>query len=206
MLKSLIRFHSAIKSTTIAAAGGKKSKRIYRISQNKTMTNSPWVTAVRVLSFTGSHSPPRLPRMPSSTVLVSGPAVGQLRFSSGPTPLCSCLQCPQLLDLVGFPLWALSVAFYILHRHRVSLADRAHLICSLCSWWEGLGSSSLAPLLLGFNCGFLYASACGSSTGFAPKAALEDLGLPLCGPGVEEVQLLGSQGFWQHQVLRGVGG
>ena len=25
-------------------------------------------------------------------------------------------------------------------------------------------------------------------------------------PGVELVQLLGSQGFWQHQVLRGVGG
>ena len=24
--------------------------------------------------------------------------------------------------------------------------------------------------------------------------------------GVEVVQLLGSQGFWQHQVLRGVGG
>jgi len=40
----------------------------------------------------------------------------------------------------------------------------------------------------------------------APEAALEDLGLPLCGPGVEVVQLLGSQGFWQHQVLRGVGG
>ena len=32
--------------------------------------------------------------------------------------------------------------------------------------------------------------------------SLEDLGLPV----VEVVQLLGSQGFWQHQVLRGVGG
>ena len=28
------------------------------------------------LSLTGSHSPPRLPRMPSNTVLISGPAVG----------------------------------------------------------------------------------------------------------------------------------
>ena len=37
--------------------------------------------------------------------------------------------------------------------------------------------------------------------GFAPEAALEDLGLPQGGPGVEVVQLLG-----QHQVLRGVGG
>ena len=31
--------------------------------------------------------------------------------------------------------------------------------------------------------------------GFAPEAALEDLGLPLCGPGVEVVQLLGSAWF-----------
>ena len=41
--------------------------------------------------------------------------------------------------------------------------------------------------------------------GFAPESALEDLGLPLWEPGVEMVQLLGLQGFWQHQVPRGVG-
>ena len=41
--------------------------------------------------------------------------------------------------------------------------------------------------------------------GFALETALEDLGLPLSGPDVV-VQLLGSQGFLQHQVLRGVGG
>ena len=41
--------------------------------------------------------------------------------------------------------------------------------------------------------------------GFAPEAALEDLGLSQCGPGVEVAQLLGFQGFWQHQVRRGVG-
>ena len=46
----------------------------------------------------------------------------------------------------------------------------------------------------------------GRPLGFAPEAALEDLGLPLGGPGVEAVQLLGSQGFWQHHLLRGVGG
>ena len=40
----------------------------------------------------------------------------------------------------------------------------------------------------------------------APEAVMEDLGLPQWGPGVEVVQLLGSQGFWQHQVLRAVGG
>ena len=36
---------------------------------------------------------------------------------------------------------------------------------------------------------------------FAPEAALEDFGHP---NGLEVVQLLGLQGFWQHQVLRGV--
>ena len=46
----------------------------------------------------------------------------------------------------------------------------------------------------------------GHPQGFASEAALEDLGLPLSGPGVEVVQLLGLQGFWQHQVLSGVGG
>ena len=40
---------------------------------------------------------------------------------------------------------------------------------------------------------------------FAPEVALEYLGLPQSGPGVEVVQLLGSQGFWQHQVLSRVG-
>ena len=42
--------------------------------------------------------------------------------------------------------------------------------------------------------------------GFAPEAALEDLDLPLSGPSVEVVQLLGLEGFWQLQVLRGIGG
>ena len=46
----------------------------------------------------------------------------------------------------------------------------------------------------------------GHPLGFAPEAALEDLGLSLWEPGVEVVQLYAeSQGFWQHQVLRGVG-
>ena len=45
----------------------------------------------------------------------------------------------------------------------------------------------------------------GHPQGFAPEAALENLGLPECGSGAEVVQLLGSQGFWQHQVFTGVG-
>ena len=37
---------------------------------------------------------------------------GQLRLWSGPTPACSCLQCPQLSELVHFLLWALNVLLY----------------------------------------------------------------------------------------------
>ena len=54
----------------------KKSKRIYRTSQNIRIINVYLVTAVRVLSLAGSHSPPYLRRMPSNTVLISGIAVG----------------------------------------------------------------------------------------------------------------------------------
>ena len=77
----------------------------------------------------------------------------------------SCLQCPQLSEPVCFLLWELSMAFYIFHRHRVCLVDCVDLICSLYSWWESLGSSSLATLPPGFNCGFISSSACGLSTG-----------------------------------------
>ena len=46
---------------------------------------------------------------------------GQLRFCSGPTPVFSCLRCPQLSELVCFLLWELSKSFYIFHRHWVCL-------------------------------------------------------------------------------------
>ena len=46
----------------------------------------------------------------------------------------------------------------------------------------------------------------GRPRGFAPEAALEGLGLPVRRAGVELGRLLGSQGVWQHQVLRGAGG
>ena len=99
-------------------------------------------------------------------LLISGPAVGAAQILICSTPVCSCLQCPQLSELVRFPLWALSMAFYIFHRHRVCLVDCVDLICSLYSWWEGLGfgSFSLATMPLGFNCGFISTSTFGSST------------------------------------------
>ena len=71
------------------------------------------------------------------------------------------------------------MTFYIFHRHRICLIDHEDLICSLYSWWECFGSSSLATLPLGFSCGFISTSARGSSNEFDPEAALEDLGVPL---------------------------
>ena len=58
---------------------GIKKKKIQKNLQNKSEhknNKSFFVTAIRVLSLAGSHSPPRLPRMPSNTALVSGPAAG----------------------------------------------------------------------------------------------------------------------------------
>ena len=57
------------------------------------------------------------------------------------------------------------MTFNIFHRRGVCLVDHMDLICSLYSWWEGFGSSSLATLPLSVNCGFISSSALGSSTG-----------------------------------------
>ena len=143
----------------------KKSKRIYRTSQNIRIINIFLESLLSVLSLAGSHSPPRLPRMPSNLCWSLDLLWGQLRFKSGPMPVCSCLQCPQLSELVHFLLWELSMSFYVFHTHRVCLVDRVVLICSLYSWWEGFGSSSLATLALGFDCDFVSTSACESFTG-----------------------------------------
>ena len=101
--------------------------------------------------------------------------------------MCSCLQCPQLSELVCLLLWQLSVSFCIFHRHRVCLADRVDFICSLSSWWEGFWSSLATQpwVLIVLLFPPLHA---GDPLGFAPEAALEDLG-------VEVVQSLGLQGL-----------
>ena len=69
-----------IKSTTTAEAEGKerkrkKSRRIYRASQNLKIIHVFLESFLSVLSLAGSHGPPHLPRMSFNTVLVSGPAV-----------------------------------------------------------------------------------------------------------------------------------
>ena len=80
-----------IKSTTTTGGrgGGKKRKKMQKNLQKKSKHKNnkclSWVTAVRGLSLTRSHSPPHLPGMPSNTVLISGPAVGAAQIL-----ICSC--------------------------------------------------------------------------------------------------------------------
>ena len=184
-LKSLTRFRSANKLNNYIKGEKKKkkknkikSKRIYRTSQNIRIINA-------FLESLLSESFPSLELTVHLTSLGCPPTLcwpldllcGQLRFQSDPTPTWSCLQCPQLSELVCFLLWELSMIFYIFHRHRVCLVDRVDLICSLYSWWEGFGFSSLATLPLGFNCGFISTSACGSSTGVCSWGCPGGLGL-----------------------------
>ena len=84
--KNLTRFYSANKIDNYSMGRGekkgikkrKKFKRIYRTSQNIRIINVFLESLLRE-SFPlwgGSHSPPHLPRMPSNTVLISGPVVG----------------------------------------------------------------------------------------------------------------------------------
>ena len=146
-----------------------------------------WDTAVRVLSLTGSCSPPNLLRMPSNTGAVSGPAVGAAQiltwsyFSVFLPPMSTAIRTS------AFFLWKLSMTLYIFHRQRVCLLDCVDLICSLYSWWEGFESSSLATLPLGFSCGFISPSACELSTGVCSWACPGGLGSALvktkCGGG-----------------------
>ena len=118
------------------------------------------------LSLTGSHSHLTSLGCPPTLCWSLDLLWRLLRFQSGPAPVSSCLQCPQLSELVCFLLWELSMSFYTFHRHRVCLVDHVDLICSLNSWWEGLGSSSLTTLpRVSIVILFPPLCTCGSSTG-----------------------------------------
>ena len=75
------------------------------------------------------------------------------------------------------------MSFCMFHRHRVCLVDCVDLICSLYSWCEGFGSSSLVTLPLGSIVVLYPPLHVSHPLGFAPEASLEDLSLPLLGPG-----------------------
>ena len=207
--QNLISFHNANEINNYSRGGEKGEKNIQKNIENKSKHKNNkgfyWVTAVRVLSLTGSHSPPHLPRIPSNTVLISGLVMGAAQiliwsYSCVFLPLMSTAIRTSVFSFVG----ALNV-LYIFHSHRVCLVDLVDLIFSLCSWWEGFGSSSLATLPLGFDCGFISTSACGSSTGVCPWGCLGGLGFaPVrarCGGGAVAwiagvLAAPGTQGSW----------
>ena len=168
---------------------------------------------LRVLSLTGNHNPPHLPRMPSKTVLISGPVVGPAQILLWPYCLFLCVLVwirvflPPMSTAIRTSefcfVGALNVV-YIFHRHRVCLADCVDLICSLYSWW-GFVSSALVTLPLGFNCGFISTSICGPSTGVSSWGSPGGLGFaPVrarCGGGAAAwvtgvLAAPGTQGGW----------
>ena len=139
--------------------------------------------------------------MPSSTVLVSGPAVGAAQILVWSY---SCVFLPPVSTAIRASAFSfmgiLNVILYI------CLADHVDLICSLYSWWEGFGSSSFITLPLGFNCGFISTSVCGSSTGVCSCCCPGALGsAPVkarCGGGAAAwvagvLAAPGTQGSWQ---------
>ena len=151
----------------------------------------------------GSHSPPDLPRMPSDTVLSSGPAVGAAQTIIWS---CSWVFLPPLSTAVRASAFSLVGALSgLLHAPQTQslLSWSCGFNLQLYSWWEAFGSSSLATLPLVSIVVLFPPLHVGRPLRFSSWGRPEGLGLPLWGPGAEVVQLLGSQGFWQHQVLGG---
>ena len=97
---------------------GKKKKKIQKNLQSKSKhKNNKYfslVTVVRFLSLTGSHNPSHLPRMPSNTVLISGPSVGAAQILTWSYP---CVFLPPLSTAIRTSVFsfvgALSVLLYI---------------------------------------------------------------------------------------------
>ena len=104
-----------------------------------------------------------------------------------------------------FLLWKLSLSFCIFHRHRVCLVHHVDLICILSSWWKSFWFSSFTTLPLEFSRVFISTSACGSSTGVCSWGCPRGFGSAPVRTRCGGLQLLGSQGPWEHQVLRGAG-
>ena len=116
--------------------------------------------------------------------------------------MCSCLQHPQLSELLNFLLWELSVTFYIFRRQSLpswSCWFNLQLVQLVGRFWV------LVTLPLGFNCGFISTSACGSFTGVCSSGCPGGLGFaPVrarCGGGAAAwvagvLAAPGTQGSW----------
>ena len=149
--------------------------------------------------------------MPSNIVLISGTVVGAAEILIWSyscvflPPMSTAMRTSAFSFVFSKRNWkkdigALNVFIYIFHRHRVCLVDCVDLIHSLYSWWEGFGSYSWATPPLGFNCGFISNSACGSSTGVC------SWGCP-AGPGFAPVRARyrGAAAGWVSGVLEAPG-
>ena len=135
-LKTLIRLHRANKVNNYGAGEGKKiQNNLQNKSKNKNNKCFTWVTAV--LSLPRSYSPSHLLRIPSNTVLSSGPAVGVAQilmwsYSNVFLPPMSTAIRTSAFSFVG----DLNDLF---HRQRVCLVDHLDLICSCTAHGRVLG-------------------------------------------------------------------
>ena len=135
------------------------------MSKHKNTKCFLWLTAVRVLSLAGSHSPLHLSRMLSNTVLISEPAVSAAKilicsYSSVFLPPNSTAIRTSAFSFVG----TLNDLLYIPQTKSLPSWSCGFNL-QLYSWWEGFGSSSLVIMSLGFNRDFIFTSGYGLSTG-----------------------------------------
>ena len=172
----------------------KKSKRIYRTSQK---TINVFLESLLWESFPSLRITVRLTSLGGGSL----PAVGAAQILICSHSCMSCLQGPQLSELVHFLLWELSMDFYIFHRHRVCLVDRVDLFCNLYNWWEFwvFFLSHTAPefqLWFYFHLYMLVCSwGCPGGLGFAPVRASYGGGAAAWVAGV--LTAPGTQGRWR---------
>ena len=149
-----------IKSTTTTERGTKgkkekKSKRIYRTHQNIRIIN---VFLELLLSESFPLLGVTVPRMPSNTVLISGPAMRAAQilicsYSSVFLLLMSTAIRTSVFSLVG----ALNDLLCITQTQSLPSWSCGFNL-QLYSWWEGFGYSSLVTPSPGFNCDFISTS------------------------------------------------
>ena len=149
--KTLLDF--TVQQKTKRVVGGIQ-KNLQSKSKHKNNKCLSWITAVRVLSLSGSHSPAHLPRMLSNTVLISGPPVVAaliLIWSS------SCVFLPPMSSAI----WNNAFSFV------GALDDLLYILWtqSLPSWVCGF-NLQLAQLVGGFWVFFLSHTAPGSQLWF----------------------------------------
>ena len=150
--------------------------------------------------------PTLLPGMPSNTVLISGPAVGAAQVLIGSY---SCVFLPPMSTATRASAFS-SVGALNGHSHTPQTQSRPSWSCGFNLQLMQLVGRSwvffLSPTAPGFQLwSYFHLYMWVIHWASLLRLPWRTWVCPLCGPNVEVVQLLGSQGFWQHQVLRGVG-